>query len=363
MPKVLISGYYGFNNIGDEAILKGMIDGIKSLRKDVEIVVLSQHPEFTAKKHNVRSIKRMNLWAIIRELGNCDLLVSGGGSLFQDVTSKRSILYYLGIIYLAKLMAKKVMIYSQGIGPVNINYNRYFLKKIFNKVDCINVRDESSKKELLDMGINKEILVTVDTVFSIKKPDKKIGKQILKDLNLENKKIVGISIRPWHNSKNIISEMTLFCQALVKKYDYEILFIPCHFYSDLKIMKDVLKNIEESAASKVHLLENYLYVPEYLSLIGNVEFLIGMRLHALIFSILMEVPVIGVSYDPKIDNFMKRLGKNNTLSVSNINFNDIMDEVENLTKNMEKEKENIAQKREGLLKMANRHNEELINML
>lgn len=364
MPKVVISGYYGFNNIGDEAILKGMIDGIKSLAEDAQIVVLSQHPEFTAKKHNVQSIKRMDIFSIIKELKSCDLLVSGGGSLFQDVTSKRSILYYLGVIYLAKLFSKKVMVYSQGIGPVNIGYNRYFLKKIFNSLEFINVRDEKSKKELIDMGVTKDILVTVDTVFGIKRPDLTIGKRILEELNIDkNKKLIGISIRPWENTKDIVNEIKKACEIIASNYDYEILFIPCHFYSDLKIMKEVLKHIDNDFKNKIHILDKYLYVNEYLSLIGNLEFLIGMRLHALIFSVLMGVPVIGLSYDPKIDNFMSMIGKNKVLNVSNIDFNDIINEVNYLTSNIDKEKQNVELKRNELSKIVGVHNKILVDLI
>lgn len=364
MPKVVISGYYGFNNIGDEAILKGMIDGIKNLAEDVQIVVLSQHPEFTSKKHNVKSIKRMDIISIIKELKSCDLLVSGGGSLFQDVTSKRSILYYLGIIYLAKLLGKKVMVYSQGIGPVNIDYNRYFLKKIFNRLDFINVRDEKSKKELMNMGVTKDILVTVDTVFGIKRPDITVGKKVLEELGIDpNKKLVGISIRPWENTKDIINEIKKTCEIIAANYDYEVLFIPCHFYSDLKIMKEVLKHIDDDLKKKIHILDKYLYVNEYLSLFGNLEFLIGMRLHALIFSVLMGVPVIGLSYDPKIDNFMSMIGKNEVLNVSNINFSDIISEVNYLTLNIDKEKKNVELKRDELSKIVNIHNKILVDLL
>ncbi|SHJ86266.1 polysaccharide pyruvyl transferase CsaB [Tepidibacter formicigenes] len=364
MPKVLISGYYGFNNIGDEAILKGVIDGIKSLSQDTEIVVLSQYPDFTEKKHNVRSIKRMNVFSIIKELKDCDLLVSGGGSLLQDVTSKRSIMYYLGVIYLAKLFNKKVMVYSQGIGPVNKSFNRNLLKRVLNKVDFINVRDEKSKKELIDMGVNKDILVTIDTVFGIKEPKVDIGKQILKELDIDiDRKIVGISIRPWQNNKEIIDEIRKVCEILVKEYDYQVLFIPCHFYSDLKIMKEVLKNIDENLKHNVYVLEKYLYVDEYLSLIGNLEFLIGMRLHALIFSVLMKVPVIGLSYDPKIDNFLNILGKNKILPILNINFNDIINEVKYLVKNIDKEIQIVNEKRKEFSSIANIHNKVLIDIL
>ncbi|MCT4507635.1 MAG: polysaccharide pyruvyl transferase CsaB [Tepidibacter sp.] len=364
MPKVVISGYYGFNNIGDEAILKGIIDGIKGFSQDTEIVVLSQYPEFTSKKHNVRSIKRMNFFSIIKEIKDCDLLVSGGGSLLQDVTSKRSILYYIAIIHIAKILNKKVMIYSQGIGPVNKNYNRNLLKRVLNKVDFINVRDENSKQELLNMGIEKNILVTMDTVFGIKKPNIEIGKEILRDINIDfDKKIVGLSIRPWNNNKQIVSEISKVCEILVEEYDYQVLFIPFHFYADSSIIKDIYKNIDKKFRKNVLVLDKYLYVDEYISLVGNLDFLIGMRLHALIFSVLMGVPVVGLSYDPKINNFLNFIEKNNVISILNINFNDIMNDVKYLIDNIDEERELISRKRDEFREITDIHNKILMDLI
>ena len=123
MNKVVISGYYGFNNIGDESILTAIISNIKDNIEDIDITVLSKDPELTYKNHEVDAINRRDIFGIIKEIKNCDLLISGGGSLLQDVTSSRSILYYLAIILIGIFFKKKVMIYSQGIGPINKNIN------------------------------------------------------------------------------------------------------------------------------------------------------------------------------------------------------------------------------------------------
>ena len=86
-------------------------------------------------------------------MSSLDVLISGGGSLLQDVTSKNGILYYLGIIKLAQLLGKKVMVYAQGIGPIREPRNRKLTAKILNKVQAITVRDFESRTELLEMGI------------------------------------------------------------------------------------------------------------------------------------------------------------------------------------------------------------------
>ena len=118
MYNILISGYYGFNNIGDESILRTVIDNLREKLPDVDITVLSQSPAQTSEKYGVKAARRMSLWDILRSVWRCDLLLSGGGSLLQDATSGRSILYYLFILRLAQLLHKQTFIYSQGIGRI-----------------------------------------------------------------------------------------------------------------------------------------------------------------------------------------------------------------------------------------------------
>ena len=106
MYNILISGYYGFNNIGDESILRTVIDNLREKLPDVDITVLSQCPAQTEEKYGVRAARRMNPWDIFRSLRHCDMLLSGGGSLLQDATSRRSILFYRCILRLAQLLLR-----------------------------------------------------------------------------------------------------------------------------------------------------------------------------------------------------------------------------------------------------------------
>ena len=108
MSKILISGYYGFSNAGDEAMLTAIVEGLRSEQQDVQITVLSGKPGITANKHRVQSIHRFNGWEIFRAMRKTDLLLSGGGSLLQDVTSRRSLFYYLSILMLARRLARSI---------------------------------------------------------------------------------------------------------------------------------------------------------------------------------------------------------------------------------------------------------------
>ncbi|MDD2498401.1 MAG: polysaccharide pyruvyl transferase family protein, partial [Desulfitobacteriaceae bacterium] len=133
MKKVLISGYYGFNNIGDEAVLASMIQALDDVSPQVQITVLSDNPERTEKQYRVRAINRWSKKEISNGLKECDLFISGGGSLLQDVTGPKSILYYLELIRLAVWYKKPVMFYAQGIGPVQRPWARKLLARVANR--------------------------------------------------------------------------------------------------------------------------------------------------------------------------------------------------------------------------------------
>jgi len=365
MPKILISGYYGFNNIGDEAILKGLIEGVKRIFENVDIVVLSQYPDFTAKKHNVRSIKRTSIVDMFREMKDMDILVSGGGSLFQDVTSKRSIAYYLGIIWLAKrIFKKKVMIYSQGIGPVNKKYNRWMLRQILNSVDVINVRDEKSKLELQTIGVKKDILVTTDTVFGIKRPCLSKGKEVLTKMDrYKDKPYIGISVRPWKNNHDITREVAKLCSKIITELNHTPVLIPFHFHKDLKLMENIKKEVDGIYRDKVVLMDEYLYVDEYLSLIGNMDIMVAMRLHGLIFSVLMGIYPVGISYDPKIQSFMHMMNRCDALDVENINADILFEELKEAIKENSKNVEKLEKSLDSFYSMIELQNQKLYELI
>ena len=165
--KILLSGYYGFDNAGDDAVLFAIVQALREIIPDVDITVLSNQPEKTAQQFGVKAVDRWGKTSLPKAIKDCDVLISGGGSLLQDVTSKNGILYYLGVIKLAQMMRKKVIVYAQGIGPVNEPRNRALVAKILNKVQAITVRDFDSRRELMEMGVYREIMVAVDPVLGI----------------------------------------------------------------------------------------------------------------------------------------------------------------------------------------------------
>ncbi|MGB9793322.1 MAG: polysaccharide pyruvyl transferase family protein, partial [Thermacetogeniaceae bacterium] len=168
MLRVAVSGYYGFDNTGDEAILMAMVSTLKALAQNVEITVFSRSPKETSRAYGVKAVNRWNPFAVGWTLLRSDILLSGGGGLLQDVTGVRSIVYYLAVVAMAKLLGKTVVYYAQGVGPVRTRFGRWLTRLISNRVDLITVRDQASRDDLLAMGVNRPpLVVTADPVLAM----------------------------------------------------------------------------------------------------------------------------------------------------------------------------------------------------
>ena len=343
MNKIVISGYYGFNNIGDESILKAMISNLKEKIDEVEITVLSQEPKLTMEENNVNSVNRKNPFKIIREIRKCDLLISGGGSLLQDVTSNRSIMYYLAIIKIGLLFNKKVMIYSQGVGPINNKINKGFTRRILNKVDFISLRDEDSEQLLKSINVtNKNIIITADPVIGLKQEELELGSKILKEAGLEEDEnpTVGFAIRGRKKDRNLEDVMARVSDRLIDEIGVNIAFIPFHHGEDIKVLDQIKSNMNNKAT----FLSGKYDLVQTLSIMGNLDLLIGIRLHSLIFGAVMNTPLIGISYDPKIEGFMESLNESIFCHIDDLEEESLFEEI----------KEKISNKDEYRLKLHNR---------
>ena len=303
MYDVMISGYYGFNNSGDDAILLAIIDNLRSIKKDIRIVVLSKSPKDTAKNYAVDSIDRFNLLEVIKTMKRTKLFLNGGGNLIQDVTSTRSLMYYLTTIYLAKLIGLKVMLYANGIGPVNRSSNRYFTSRIINRVDVITLREEASSLELAALGIKKpEIIVTADPALGLEPASLEEVQTIFGQEGISaNCPLIGFSIRNWAGYDRYSKIIAQTADYLEERYNAKPIFIPLHFPTDLSVAEDIASKMKHVP----FILRNRYGIDKTLGIMKKLDLVLGMRLHALIYSVSLSVPVIGLIYDPKVQGFLE----------------------------------------------------------
>ena len=333
MACIAISGYYGFYNTGDEAILEVIIAILRRRIPGVEIVVLSADPGYTSMAYGVESISRTHLPSVMGTLRRADLLISGGGGLLQDITSFRSVAYYLSIMEAALCMGKKVAVFAQGMGPLRHPLALRWVKRVLNKVDLVSVRDSLSASFLGELGIKKNVRITADPVFSFKPASaeeietfwKAEGLEI-KEQTLAKKKPlqIGIALRPFprktYSGAEIFDIITEACLYLERKYEASFVFLPYQLKKDLPLAKEIAARLTRPSV----VIERALTAKEVISLIGGLDLLMGMRLHALIFSAISNVSFVPLPYDPKINAFLSRLEKTPLPSLEDLKLDQLL---------------------------------------
>lgn len=315
IKRVALSGYYGFGNSGDEAVLQSILIALRAEgeRQGVKIepVVLSIRPEETARTYGVAAVHRMRPAELIETLRKCDGLISGGGSLLQDATGWKTIPYYLAVLKLAQLYRKPTFIYAQGIGPVRRPLFFPFIRSVFGKCNYISVRDEQSADLLGKMGIvKKKIDVVPDPVMGLSPRE---GAAV----SIQVKPIIGVSVRFWNRDRSELDGIAVSLRTIADRLPVHIRFLPFHLPDDAEASRYVGERIGAlPVGSDLDIVEHAVHPQDMIAEVCKCDVLIGMRLHSLIYAASQEIPLVGVSYDPKIDQFLNRLGMKAAASVS-----------------------------------------------
>ena len=337
----MVMGYYGYDNSGDDALLEVIISDLRRKMPFIRLLVLSNRPEKERSVYFLESVNRFNLLSVYKKLKSTKVLIYGGGSLIQDVTSSKSLFYYLFIILLAKFLKVKVMLYGNGVGPVLKRFDRVLVAKALKKVDAITLREPDSYNELIKLNVNVPILkVTSDPAINLDRLSAKKSELLYKKFALKNdEKYFAVSVRPWKNScRDAHKKIAAACDYICEKYGLKPVFIPMQPSVDM----EVSKNISCFMKNKAIILETDLTASEILCIVEKTEFVLAMRLHMLIYAAAACVPLAGIVYDPKIIGFMNYLGQNSYININDFTEEELIDCLCNIVDNKEVITENIT---------------------
>ena len=316
---VVVSGYYGFGNMGDESLLDVIAATLAEEIPGVKIAALTRHPKKDARRTGLRCVARFSP-AAVGAIAGAKLLVSGGGSLLQDSTSRRSLKYYAGVIGIAEAFGVKSYIYANGIGPVRDKANRKLTAKVVDRATEVSVRDADSADELRRIGVRREsIRVTADPAFLIRPYDEHRLARTMDRLGVKDG-FFAVSLRPPvqkgtdASPMRVADEMVGTCAKITEEYGLVPFVIPMQTVQDGEICRYFVEKYNERVkhyadgryAALLYTPEN---APELIGVLSGAAFVIGMRLHSIIFASSAEVPVVGLAYDPKVSSMMKALGQ------------------------------------------------------
>ncbi len=316
--KILISGYYGHDNFGDEAILKAFLSEVQNNFESSSVTVISNNPEATKSLYQVDSVYKYDFFGILKEIFVCDIFVSGGGSLFQDTTSFRSLLYYLSLLFTAILFNKKTFVYAQGVGPLERSFARFLTTFVLKKVDNITVRDTPSAQLLNSMGIKSTI--TADPVWGLESNQNKLLTS--SDIKL------GIQLRKWKSLNS--GNLNTIADAVVSNFsDAEIFLISLNPPDDTAIMQDLKALLKQKGITQEIKIITSRNIEQIISCINSMDLMITMRYHAGLICGKFGVPFIALAYDPKVQSLAEDLSVP-CLHIDDLNFDQLDTQIKHL---------------------------------
>ena len=311
---VVICGAYGRGNAGDDAILEAILQEMRSIDPDMPITVLTKDPKATRLTYRVRTAGRMDVGTWKKAMRHAGLYINGGGSLIQDVTSRRSLWFYLHNIQAAHKAGCKVQMYGCGIGPVLREQHRKLAASVLNaSVDVITLREPDSLKELQSMGVTKpEILLTADPALTLPAASEdEIDSVLLRAGIPPHGKYLCFALRNW---KGFEDKAPLFAQAA--KYAYETYGLTPVFAAVEKHLDPVAGRLATTGLDIPHyFLDDAGSAGTIIGALSRMQAVVSMRLHALIFAAGQGIPLAGVVYDPKVSAFLRYIGQENFLDL------------------------------------------------
>lgn len=299
-PRFLLSGYYGFNNLGDEALLEIIVEQLRRRFPGCGVDVLSNDPAATARTYGVESTPRANLRAVRAAIERADIVLSGGGGLLQNVTSIRSLLYYAGIIRSAVRAKKRTMIFAQSIGPLDF-WGKLIVRVMCRGLSVATVRDERSRTLLEPLIPNTPVRRTADPVFLFE-PGVAPLDLAAEGLGDDSHPLVVVSVRRWTGADATATALALVVDRLAEEHGARVAFLPLGGPSDAEAATVVIRKCQSSPV----LLPAYP-LAQAAQVLSRAQLVIGMRLHALIIAARLGVPFVALPYDPKVSALLEDL--------------------------------------------------------
>lgn len=360
--RIGISGSYGGLNLGDEAILEGILSRLRAT-VPAEVTVLSRNPSDTLARHKVEraiSARSLTRKEITREILGLDLLILGGGGILYD----RDAEVYLREVFLAHELGVPVILYAISAGPLTTQSARRAVQQALNAAAVITVRDRLGYHLLEDVGVTQEIHLTADPAFLLEPEE--LSVDVLKAEGVEfERHLVGFSVRePGPAAPDIDPEeyYALLANAadfIIERYDAEVLFVPME-KTDVQHSHAVVAHMQNSERAEI--LRRRYSPRQILDLMGRFEFAVGMRLHFLIFAALHGTPFAALPYASKVTGLLEDL-EMETPPLGSIGIGQLLARIDRSWDTRDEIRAKISQRLSGLKSRAERTNELLVALL
>jgi polysaccharide pyruvyl transferase CsaB len=308
--KIGIAGSYGGLNLGDEAILEGILDQLRATVA-AEVTVFSVDPADTRSRHRVErvvAVRALSREEVRPEVERLDLLIFGGGGLLYDGGA----MTYLREVVLAHELGVPVFVYAVSAGPLEHSRSRDAVRSALLGVTAVTVRDRRSQRLLEEIGVAPPIRLTADPALLVQ-VDPPSDELLTREAIRPGSRLIGMSVRepgdaaPDLDERHYHQLLSNAADFMIDRYDAAVVFVPMEArVLDLQHSHAVLSGMTHARQAVV--LKREYTARQLLSLVGHFEFALGMRLHFLIFAALQRVPFVPLPYGAKVSGFIDEFG-------------------------------------------------------
>lgn len=302
---VVICGAYGMGNSGDEAILDAIVAEMRAIDPLMPLTVMTRDPAGASARLGLTAVHTFNFPRFLAVMRRRALYINGGGSLIQDVTSRRSLWYYLFTLRAAKRLGCKVMMYGCGIGPVKRPGGVERTRRVLNScVDAITLREPDSIEELARFGVTKpEIILASDPALTLPSaPAEEVDAALEAAGAAPEGKYICFALRLWPGFGEKAGVFAAAARHAHEAYGLTPVFLPINHLDDGQAAALVAEKLGDTPHV---LLPGPMSSALVIGLMSRMQVVVSMRLHGLIFAAGQGVPLIGVSYDPKVTAFLR----------------------------------------------------------
>ena len=363
MKKILICGYYGYSNWGDEAILAGLLEVLTCASSSIDCTVLTSQLSITRKQHGVKAayfkpIYGSNIWAKFMRFRHRDLpilsneyFILGGGDLLRDSVLGDVAGSWLGVLARAIKFKRKSILLGISVGEIWKPETVKKIPRLLNMTRMIGVRDCSSLSKLKKLGVDpSKLILTPDlalaNISDLHGPDKTKPRELVGSCFKIAISLRDIAVRGQESeSINLDSSMEKLAttlDAIRQSNDIEITFIPFQGNRDLIVIDEFVS--KTSFSGKFTILKDPISIDELVKQISQFNLVIGMRLHSIILAAGLGIPVVALAYDVKVTNFMANLNQDNfNIKLSDFSSDELISRINYILENYDSVSEGLKE--------------------
>lgn len=330
--RIVITGYYGFGNAGDDAILQTVVARLRTARPGSEIVVVP-YPggdlEAVGRLVAAETVSGSEIETVLAMVTDAELLIIGGGGLIQDYLpidpSTRftpryaDLAFWTTLAIAARTHGVPVTGWALGVGPLDTAVGRAEAALLFAQMGMVTVRDRASADLVRTLG-NHRVEVTADPVYLAEPADTGLLDRLTRvdDLPRTGTIRVGVTLRRWEGADVAVLAGQL--DILAERLDADIIFVPFQ-QSRRGLDHDALIATKVAAAmtrrERRGVIVSELTPEEKGQVLAACDLVVTMRLHAAILAAVAHRPVLAIAYDPKVSQAMEDLGRGEAVLAMN----------------------------------------------